>query len=106
MAEGLLRSLFPTQLATFLEDYKRRGSNAQPYLVFTFFTELLFQRGIVLVRGDVINNSLSKPEAERVWEQLEASYCQEGNFELVHNFNNNTHLFNEQLYNETYGISN
>jgi hypothetical protein len=38
--------------------------------VFTFFTELLFHKGIVLVRGDIINNSLSKPEAERLWEQL------------------------------------
>jgi hypothetical protein len=80
VAEGLLRRLSTTQLGTFLEDYKRRGSNAQPYVVYTFFTELLFHKGIVLVRGDVINNSMSKPEAEKVWEQLEASYCREGNF--------------------------
>jgi hypothetical protein len=61
VAKRLLRSFSPTQLGTFMEDYKRRGSNAHPYVVFTFFTELLFHKGIVLVRGDVMNNSLSKP---------------------------------------------
>jgi hypothetical protein len=70
MAERLFCNNSLTQLGTYLEDYKRRGSNAQPYVVFTFFTELLFHKGIVLVRGDIINNSLSKPEAERLWEQL------------------------------------
>jgi hypothetical protein len=70
MAERLFCNISLTQLGTYLEDYKRRGSNAQPYVVFTFFTELLFHKGIVLVRGDIINNSLSKPEAERLWEQL------------------------------------
>lgn len=70
MAKGLLRTDCSTQLGTYLEDYKRRGSNAQPYVVYTFFTELLFHKGIVLVRGDVVNNSLAKPEAERVWELL------------------------------------
>jgi hypothetical protein len=46
-----------------MEDYKRQGGNAQPYIVFTFFTEMLFNKGIVLARGDIINNSLTKPEA-------------------------------------------
>lgn len=54
-------------MGTFLEDYKRKGSSAQPYVVFTLFTELLFHKEIVLVRGDIINNSLSKAEAEVLW---------------------------------------
>jgi hypothetical protein len=61
VAEGLLRICFVNQLGTFMEDFKRRGGNAQPYIVFTLFTELLFNKGIVLARGDIINNSLSKP---------------------------------------------
>jgi hypothetical protein len=47
-------------LGTYLEDYRKKGSNAQPYVVFTFFPELLFTKGIALVRGDVINNCLHK----------------------------------------------
>lgn len=43
-----------------MEDFKRKGSNAQPYIVYTFFTELLAQKDIVLVRGDIINNGLIK----------------------------------------------
>jgi len=43
-----------------LEDYKRQGRNAHPYIVFTLFTELLFNKGIVLVRSDIINNSMNK----------------------------------------------
>jgi len=63
-----------------MEDYKRRGSNAQPYIVFTLFTELLFSKGIVLARGDVINNSMTKPEAEKVWQMLHESYLDESKF--------------------------
>lgn len=63
VAERLLRTWALNQLGTFMEDYKRQGSNAQPYIVFTLFTELLFNKGIVLGRGDIINNSLTKPEA-------------------------------------------
>jgi hypothetical protein len=61
VAKGLLRIYLVSQLGTFMEDFKRKGSNAQPYIVFTLFTELLFNKGIVLARGDVINNSLTKP---------------------------------------------
>lgn len=48
------------QLGTYLEDYKKHGRNSQPYIVFTLFTELLFNKGIVLVRSDIINNSMTK----------------------------------------------
>lgn len=58
------------QLATYLEDYKRQGKNAHPYIVFTFFTELLFSKALVLVRGDIVNNSMNKSEALRVWKLL------------------------------------
>ena len=58
------------QLGTYMEDFKRKGSNAHPYVVFTFFNELLFSKGIVLLRGDIINSSLSKTEAQQAWESL------------------------------------
>jgi hypothetical protein len=88
-----------------MEDFKRKGGNAPPYIVFTFFTELLFAKNMVLARGDIINNSLTKPEAEQLWLRLEESYTHENRFELVHNFNNNTKMFDEKIYNELYGIS-
>ena len=45
-----------------MEDFKRQGTNAHPYVVFTLFTELLFNKGIVLVRGDIINNKYGSHE--------------------------------------------
>lgn len=56
------------QLFTYLEDFKRHGSSAPPYFVLTLFPELLFQKGLVLVRGDIINFKLTKPEAEKLYE--------------------------------------
>jgi len=91
-------------LCTFLEDYKRKGANASPYAVFTLFPELLFQKQIVLVRGDILNNSLTKPEAEKVWQLLEDSYTQEDKFELVHHFNNSPAMFREDAYNQAFGL--
>lgn len=70
MAEGLLHTSCLTQLCTYPEDFKRHYTNAAPYAVFTFFPELLFKKSIVLVRGDVLNNTLSKPEAEETWRML------------------------------------
>lgn len=34
-----------TFLYTFLEDFKKHGTNAAPYFVLTLFDELLFQKG-------------------------------------------------------------
>jgi hypothetical protein len=72
--------------------------------VFTLFTELLFSKGIVLVRGDIINNQMSKLEVQKLWAMLEEAYTHEDKFEQVDHFNNNTNLFNEKTYNELYGI--
>lgn len=55
------------QLCTYLEDFKKHGRNANPYLVVTLFTELLFNKGIVLARSDIINSSMTKSEAMLVW---------------------------------------
>jgi ATP synthase F1 complex assembly factor 1 len=71
------------QLGTYLEDYKRKGTHAQPYFVITFFTELLFAKGLVLLRGDIINNSMTKGEGMRVWELLQQSYFEEEKHGLV-----------------------
>ena len=82
-------------LCTYLEDFKRKGGNAQPYMVFTMFQELLFHKGIVLVRGDVLGNSLSKIEANEVWRLLRESYTDETRFEMVHLFNNDPNRFSQ-----------
>ena len=32
---------------TYLDDFKRLGANAAPYLIITMFDELLFKKGII-----------------------------------------------------------
>lgn len=56
------------------------------------------------MRGDVINNSLNKLEALKLWNLTEQAYTHEDKFEQVDHFNNNTPLFNEKKYNEFYNI--
>jgi ATP synthase F1 complex assembly factor 1 len=46
-----------------MEDYKKYGSNSTPYFILTLFDELLFQKSLVLIRGDIINYKLNKNEA-------------------------------------------
>ena len=50
----------------FLEDYKKHGTNATPYFILTLFDELLFQKELVLIRGDIINYKINKEEAKEV----------------------------------------
>jgi ATP11 protein len=51
-------------LITYLEDYKRDMSSAEPYLTLTLFDELVEQKGLGLIRGEVTNR-LSRDEATR-----------------------------------------
>jgi len=57
-----------------LDDYKKHGTHASPYFILTLFDELLFQKGLVLVRGDIINFKISKPEAENIMLETLNSY--------------------------------
>lgn len=45
------------------------------------------------MRGDIINNSMNKTEAMKLWELLEQAYTHEDKFEIVDNFNHQTHIF-------------
>ena len=52
------------------------------------------------MRGDIINNSMTKPEALRMWSMIEEAYTNEDKSQMVDHFNNNTRLFDEKKYNE------
>lgn len=51
-------------MVTYLEDYKRDPSSAEPYLSLTLFNELVETKGLALIRGEVTNR-LSRDEAKR-----------------------------------------
>lgn len=51
-------------IVTYLEDYKRDPSNAQPYITLTLFDELLEKKGLALLRAE-ITNQLTREEGTR-----------------------------------------
>ena len=59
----LLQWQLPVMLATSLEEFKQRGAAATPYLTVMHYDELGRDKGLVLVRGDILQeNQLSVPE--------------------------------------------
>ena len=77
---------------TFLDDYKKNPETASPFLVITLFDELLFQKGIVLVRGDIIGD-LSIKEAEIVFQMTKDFYSIEHLYKKVYEFNKQSRKF-------------
>ncbi len=80
---------------TFLEDYKANPSNATPYLVVTMFDELVFKKGVGLVRGDVIGD-LSKKESEIIFNMTRHYYTNDSYYQQVITFNREPTKFNYQ----------
>lgn len=78
---------------TFLEEYKKDPVNAQPYLVITFFNELLFKKGIVLIRGDIVNE-LNQEESKRLLNMTIDFYTKEMLLKKVVDFNQFPRNFN------------
>jgi ATP synthase F1 complex assembly factor 1 len=77
---------------TFLEDYKRNPDYATPYLVITIFDELVFKKGISLVRGDIIGD-LSKNDAEVVFNMTRHYFTNQSNYRKVITFNRESSKF-------------
>ncbi len=80
---------------TFLEDYKANPTNATPYLVITMFDELVFKKGISLVRGDIIGD-LSKKDSEIIFEMTKKYYMNEHLYRKVITFNRESSKFNHE----------
>lgn len=78
----------PLVLLTTLEEYKTRGAGAMPALVLTHYTELMSDKHIVLVRGDIVDpTACSRGEAEQLTRQLHEFYTQGKKYRFVHSFN-------------------
>lgn len=85
---------------TYLDDYRRDPMNAQPYLVVTMYDELLKEKGLVLVRGDVTPVALEKVEGAWLLRMIRRFYLErEGE---VASFNKGTFDF-EKCFRELKG---
>lgn len=77
---------------TFLEDYRKGPEKSSPYLVITLFDELLFKKGIVLVRGDIINE-LNQEDSKAIFNMTKDFYSVESLFSKVKEFNHQSRKF-------------
>lgn len=101
-SEGFFNVILQNQeksfIYTFLEDFKKSPETATPYLVITLFDELLFSKGIILVRGDIIGD-LSTRDSQILLQMTKDFYSIEHLFKKVVDFNKNSRKFdfNEHL---------
>jgi hypothetical protein len=70
----LLQWQLPVMLATSLEEFKQRGSGATPYLTMTHYEELGPKKGVVLIRGDVLQEQRLSVTEVRAVHSMEARF--------------------------------
>ena len=87
------------QIFTYLEDYKKNPLSANPYLVITCFDELVRQKGIALIRGDVLGG-MSKHEGQTVLNLMLNNYLVDSCYEKVRQFNHEPNKFNIESFTE------
>src|SRR4051812_1749058 len=84
-------------LITPLEIYRQNPNDCIPYLVATFYTELMDLKDIVLVRVDIVNPlEIKKEEAIRLYNLFIHFYIHPKDSESVDRFNLNPKQFDHQ----------
>ena len=83
-------------LLTDMDAFKANPLNASPMMVITVYDELVTEKGIALIRGDIINRlEISRNEANSILKFLRVFYTTK--FDVVKRFNNQPRDFD---YNE------
>ena len=67
---------------TWIDEFKRSPTSANPYMVLTCFDELCRNKGVALMRGDVISH-LSRDEGQVIMEQMMDIYLDATLYEKV-----------------------
>ncbi|GJP38427.1 hypothetical protein CLOM_g22866 [Closterium sp. NIES-68] len=101
----LAQAQMPHLLFTGLEDYKVRGPSASPFFTVTHYTDLAAEKGLVLVRGDVVlPNKLSDDEARTLLKDLHSFYTDDSRYRHVEAFNKHPTEFDYRAVVRALGI--
>ena len=93
-------------LFTFAKDFNEQAIFASPYVIFTFFEELLEKKKLVLIRGDILDGKLDKKETKELIKNFFMFYLNNDLYhDYVYNFNHNSTAFNYNKYAELLNIS-
>ncbi|CAH0480117.1 unnamed protein product [Peronospora belbahrii] len=84
-------------LVTYLEAFKENPTAAPPCVAISLYDNLLREKELTLVRGDVIN-MLDKKETQVLLQQILLSYQQEELYNHVDTFNNRPDQFDFEAY--------
>jgi len=90
----LVQQQLPFTLVTSLEEFKLYGAGAPAAMTVTHYPELVDSKGVVLVRGDIVNDKMLNPgEARTVLQLLRAFYTDADDYKMVLEFNHHPKLF-------------
>lgn len=94
------------QLFAHLHDFKHNSVLTTPIMILVFFEELLKSKSLVLARADVVDKSLNREEANRVFSQVLMFYGTGELYErFVLPFNRDPDNFNYSEYSKLMEIS-
>ncbi|CAI5501687.1 unnamed protein product [Closterium sp. Naga37s-1] len=101
----LAQAQMPHLLFTGLEDFKVRGPSAAPFFTVTHYPDLAAEKGVVLVRGDVVlPNKLSDDEARVLLKDLHSFYADDSRYRHVEAFNKRPEEFDYRAVVRALGI--
>ncbi|CAI5475675.1 unnamed protein product [Closterium sp. Yama58-4] len=101
----LAQAQMPHLLFTGLEDFKVRGPSASPFFTVTHYPDLAAEKGVVLVRGDVVLPSkLNDEEAQTLLKDLHSFYTQDSRYRHVEAFNKRPDEFDYRAVVRALGI--
>lgn len=90
----LVQQQLPFTLITSLEEFKLYGAGAPAAMTITHYPELVDSKGVVLARGDIVNDKMLNPgEARAVMQLLRAFYTDADDYKMVMEFNHHPALF-------------
>ena len=84
-------------LVTFLEAFQANASTAQPCVAISLYDDLLADKGLTLLRADVLH-MVDKPESQLVLEQVLQCYTRDELYAHVDTLNNRPSDFDFEAY--------
>jgi hypothetical protein len=80
-------------LMAYLEDFKMDPARAQPLLTFSVFDDYAEDKGITLVRADIMNRGIEEDEGLKIVNSMLDGYTKDEEYMVVKAFNKNPATF-------------
>jgi ATP synthase F1 complex assembly factor 1 len=85
-------------LLAYLDDYKTSPEKANPLVTFSVFDDLATSHDLTLVRGEVVDRSVTFEEGEKIIKAMIHAYKDDNEFQHVEAFNKTPEKFDFEAY--------